>query len=65
MIQPYKRLLRLKQVMHLTGLSRSTVYRLMSKDSFPKTIFISERCVGWDEDEIQNWILHKLETARR
>lgn len=29
------RLLRIRDVMHMTGLSRSTIYRKMQEDSFP------------------------------
>lgn len=57
----YTRLLRLNNVKERTGLSRSTIYNLMSKGQFPKQHPITERCVGWDEDEIQDWILSKLE----
>ena len=58
------RLLRLKEVMNRTGLSRSTIYALIPKGEFPKQILITERCVGWDEDQIQNWILIKLERSQ-
>lgn len=57
----HRRLLRLNHVVHLTGLSRATIYRLMAEEKFPKQLMLSERCVGWDEDAIQNWILAKLE----
>lgn len=32
----HERFLRLPEVMHLCGLSRSTVYDLISRDAFPK-----------------------------
>lgn len=59
------RLLRLKEVIERTGLSRSTLYELMAKDKFPKQILITERCVGWVEDEVHDFILRRLEAARR
>lgn len=34
----HERFLRLPEVMHLCGLSRSTVYDLISRDAFPKQI---------------------------
>ena len=61
----YSRILRLSEVKKRTGLSRSTIYELISKDQFPSQILVSERCVGWDEDAIQNWILEKLEQSKK
>lgn len=60
----YTRLLRIKEVMTRTGLSRSTIYELMSKGEFPKQVVLTERCVGWIEDEIQDWLLKRLEESR-
>ena len=59
------RLLRLREVLERTGLSRSTLYELIKKDKFPKQILISERCVGWIEDDVHDFILQRLEVARR
>lgn len=61
----HSRLLRLCDVIKRTGLSRSTIYALIAKDQFPNQIPITERCVGWDEDKIQDWILEKLEQAEK
>jgi prophage regulatory protein len=60
----HPRLLRLKEVMKRTGLSRSTIYGLVKEGKFPKQITITERCVGWVEDEIHDFILKRLEASR-
>lgn len=60
----YSRILRLKEVMERTGLSRSTIYELMTKAQFPKQVQLSLRCVGWSEDDVHDWILDKLEKRR-
>lgn len=57
----YPNIIRLKDVIKRTALSRSTIYALMSKGQFPKQVQITERCIGWSEDTIHNWILKKLE----
>ena len=49
-------ILRLPQVKQITGLSRSTIYLLISKGTFPKQIKLSERAVGWLENDINKWI---------
>ena len=55
------RLLKLKDVMHTTGLARSTVYKYINDGNFPKPIPLGERNVAWLESEIEDWILEKIE----
>jgi len=55
------RLLRLSEVLHLTALSRSSVYRLMEAGSFPASINLSARSVAWVEEEVQEWIQKRIE----
>jgi prophage regulatory protein len=50
------RLLRLPEVMRLTGYSRDTIYRLGREKKFPQRIELSERASRWREDEITEWI---------
>lgn len=50
------RLLRRKEVEHLTGLSRSTIYRAIKQGVFPQAIQIGGRSVAWYSDEIEKWI---------
>lgn len=54
------RIIRLKEVMDLTGLARSTIYKFISGDLFPKPISLGDRCVGWLESEVHDWILSKV-----
>ena len=50
------RLLTLRDVMHMTGLSRSAVYELMAQSRFPKPIRIGRRAVRWVEQEMLDFI---------
>lgn len=54
------KVLRLKEVMRLTGLARSTVYDYITKQQFPKPITLGDRAVGWLEHEIQDWINERI-----
>lgn len=54
------RIIRLKEVMDLTGLARSTIYKFISCDLFPKPIPLGDRCVGWLESEVHDWIMGKV-----
>ena len=49
------RFLRRREVEEMTGLSRSTIYALMSRGEFPKPIKVSKRAVRWRLDVIEGW----------
>ncbi|WP_286240950.1 helix-turn-helix transcriptional regulator [Neptuniibacter halophilus] len=55
------RLMKLKEVMHTTGLARSTVYKYIHEGNFPKPVSLGERNVAWLESEIEDWIMDKIE----
>lgn len=55
------RLLRLKEVQHRVGLGRSTIYRWMSEDAFPKPVHLGGHAVAWSEREIEDWIQARIE----
>lgn len=54
------RIIRLKTVLALTGLSRSTLYRKIQMRTFPKQIAISIRCAGWRASEVEEWLKNPM-----
>ena len=50
------RILRIAKVLDMTGLSRSTLYRMINEGSFPKQIQISAHCIGWRESSVAAWL---------
>ncbi len=50
------KIIRLPEVVKITGLSRSTIYLRMSKGDFPKSISLGERAVGWLETDVSDWL---------
>jgi prophage regulatory protein len=51
------RILRLRDVINVTGLSRSTIYAEIAKTSFPRQVQLTgSRSVGWREGDIIQWI---------
>jgi prophage regulatory protein len=44
------KLLRIKHVSDITGLSNSSIYKQMREGRFPKGISITKRAKGWRED---------------
>ncbi|ELX2276459.1 TPA: helix-turn-helix transcriptional regulator [Yersinia enterocolitica] len=52
-----ERILRKKEVLHLTGISNATVYRLIAKGDFPAAKKLTGgRAVGWLESDITKWV---------
>ena len=50
------RLLRTKEVLAITGLSRVTIYRLEQAGLFPKRLQLGRGAVAWAESDIETWI---------
>lgn len=50
------RLMRLNEVLHLTGLSRATLYRKIAAGSFPSQHKFAARCCGWRVGEVDLWL---------
>ena len=57
---PPRRIIRLPEVMHKTGLSRSTLYRWIAQGRFPAQIAISGRMAGWDSLAVDQWIEEQI-----
>ena len=60
------RMLPLKQVIHYTGLSSTTIYDMLDKRSsrydptFPRQVKLSKGRVAWVESEITQWLESKM-----
>jgi predicted DNA-binding transcriptional regulator AlpA len=50
------RILRTIEVAALTGLSRTTIWRLERAGQFPKRLQLSRNRVGWLETDLEQWI---------
>jgi prophage regulatory protein len=50
------RILREPEVKRLSGLSRTTRWRLERQGEFPRRLQISENAIGWLDSEIRLWI---------
>jgi len=57
-MQP-KKIIRLPKVIEKTGLSRSTIYLLLSRAEFPQQIKLSPRTMGFLESEVDAWLAEK------
>jgi prophage regulatory protein len=50
------RILRLPEVIEVTGLSRMTIYRREAQGEFPKRRRLGRNAVGWVAEEVDQWI---------
>ncbi len=57
-------ILGLKDVMQRTGLSRSTIYQRMSEGTFPESISLGDRAIGWLESDIDAWLRQQIAASR-
>lgn len=53
-------ILRLPDVQNATGLSRSSIYALVSQGEFPKSVPLGPRAVGWLSTEVDSWIKSRI-----
>ncbi|EHK8985498.1 AlpA family transcriptional regulator [Vibrio vulnificus] len=61
MPKPTIRLIRLNEVLGMTGLSRSCMYRFIEANQFPAQVPLGGRAVAWVESEVQEWITQRVE----
>jgi len=54
--QKVERMMRLKEVMHVTGLRRATIYLYIGRGEFPEQVKLTKRSVAWFESEIKEWL---------
>jgi prophage regulatory protein len=54
------RIIRIKTELERTGLTRSTLYRKIGNGTFPRQISISQRCAGWRESAVNEWLKNPM-----
>ena len=57
-------LIRLREVMKITGFGRSQIYKLINIGEFPKQIQISPGSVAWLESELETWMKERIRLSR-
>ena len=58
------KILRLPEVMKITGLKRSSIYSYVKKNIFPKSIPLGIRAVGWLESEVREWVIQRANSRQ-
>jgi len=57
------KLIRIKSVIDITGISKSYLYQLVSNDAFPKPVQLIKngKAVAWIESEVQSWVESRIQ----
>lgn len=58
-IQAPHQIYRIREVIDITGLGRSTIYAYIAKGKFPKQRKLGVRAVGWRSYEIFQWLAER------
>ena len=56
------RMLRLVQVLEMTGLGKTTIYELQKSGRFPMGVPMTSHSVRWVEDEVKAWVFNRART---
>lgn len=54
------RLIRLPEVLRLTGMCRSALYEQMSRGQFPRSVKIGPRAASWSARAVRSWISDRI-----
>lgn len=57
------RFMRLAEVEIAVGLKKSTIYLLMKRGQFPRSVQITPRCVAWPESRVLQYVQDKIAGA--
>ena len=54
------KLIRIKEVMEITGMSRTSIYDMSHDGRFPKFVRLSQRSSAWIHEEVLLWVESKI-----
>ena len=58
------RYIRIKELSAMLGIARSSIYRLMKENKFPKQIKLTERTVVWRLSIVNQWIAEREKASQ-
>ena len=57
------RILRIREVLNTTGLSRATLYHMVRDGTFPAPLRLNTRAVEWRRSQVQGWIADRPDAS--
>ena len=61
----FNRIVRMKELKLLLGVSNATIYRHIKLNKFPKPIQLSTNIVGWRLSVVESWINEREQTTTK
>lgn len=58
------RMLRLRQVLEMTGLGKTTIYQLQKEGRFPKGVPMTSQSVRWVDEEVRTWVTQRIQARK-
>jgi prophage regulatory protein len=52
-------MLRLRRVLDITGLGKTTIYQLQADGNFPMRVQLTAHSVAWVEEEVLAWLARR------
>lgn len=59
-VTKHDRFLRIAGVEHLTGLRKSTLYRLVKEGKFPAPVRLTAKASAWSEVAVLQWVQDRI-----
>jgi prophage regulatory protein len=63
--KPWLSVSKLPEVEARTGLSGSSIYRLVKAGQFPRPIKLGETASAWVDEEIEDWLIARVEERNK
>ena len=60
-----KQILRFNDVIKKVGLCRSSILKMIDANSFPQSISLNERAIGWLSSDIDDWIDYRISISKQ
>lgn len=57
------RIIRLPELLRITGLSTASLYRQMAEERFPRPVRLGKSAVGWRSQAVSSWLESLEEVA--
>jgi prophage regulatory protein len=54
-----RQIYRIREVIRITGLGRSTLYAYIAAGKFPRPLRLGVRAVGWSSDAVFQWLAER------
>lgn len=61
----HDRLIRMPDVLNITGCQKSTIYLMIEKGQFPAPVRISKKYVAWPESAVLQWVQDRINDAKK